>query len=68
MLLYILYVESYEQECKIHVIIINKPQIIVAFVQDIYALLLAKWEIGFQIATFGGSLFSGGGIATFGIY
>ena len=37
-----------------------------AFVHDFYPLLLANREISFEIATFGGSLFSGG-MATFGI-
>ena len=40
--MYILYFKSYEWECTIHVIIINKPQISVAVVWDIYPLLLAK--------------------------
>ena len=38
-----------------------------AVVQDIYPLLLAKREISFELPTFAGSLFSGGGMATFGI-
>ena len=32
-----------------------------AVVQDIYPLLLAKREISFELPTFAGSLFSGGG-------
>ena len=48
------------------IIINNKPWTSVAFVQDIYPLFLAKNEISFKVATFGGSLFSGGGVATLG--
>lgn len=43
------------------IIINNNPWTSVAFVQDIYPLFLAKNEISFKVATFGGSLFSGGG-------
>ena len=33
-----------------------------ALVQDIYPLFLAKNEISFEVATFGGLLFSGGSL------
>ena len=35
---YILYPERYEYECQIIIIIVNKPQINVAFLQDIYLI------------------------------
>ena len=56
--MYILYFKSYEWECQM--IIINKPRISEAFVQDIYhTLCFAKREISFEVSTFGGSLFWG---------
>ena len=55
--MYILYFKSYKQECSI--IIINISRISVAFFQDIY--FFAKRKISFEVSTFGGSLFGGGG-------